>query len=229
MKIAVVSRNPHKLEKHRETLRKYLQYFSDEPDVVVAVGGDGTFLAAERVYPGVPKLLIREESICNKCDWDDVDDGLQRVVRGQFSIVEFKKIVAHVKGEIKEAVNDIVIRNVHPTHAIRFFVWINQKKLPQEFIGDGIVIATAFGASGYFHSITRTCFTQGSGVAFNNTTVQHPPLTISASDKVTIEITRGFAHVAADNNPQLTVVGKGDKIHIQQSSSVARIIKFQKE
>jgi len=78
MKIAVVSKDPKKLKSQLKTLRKYLSFMSNRPNIVVALGGDGTFLAAERFFPGIPKLLVREQSICNKCDWDNLDEGIKR-------------------------------------------------------------------------------------------------------------------------------------------------------
>ena len=91
MKIAVVSRSKNRLENNLQTIRKYKRFISDKPDVVVAVGGDGTFLAAERYYPGTPKLLVRDGSICNKCDWDNLDEGLKRLLESKFSIKTFHK------------------------------------------------------------------------------------------------------------------------------------------
>ena len=51
MKFAIVSRNPETLRKHKATIKKYLNYISTNPDVVIAVGGDGAYLASERFFP----------------------------------------------------------------------------------------------------------------------------------------------------------------------------------
>lgn len=226
MKIAVVSRNAEKLQKHLKTIRAYRSFLSANPDVIVALGGDGTYLAAERFYPGVPKLLVREQSICNKCDWDNLSEGIRRILARKYRIEKFPKIVASFRGTTLEAVNDIVVRNVHPMHAIRFLVRINGKAVDGEFIGDGIVVSTAFGSEGYFRSVTREHFERGIGVAFNNTTVHHKPLLLPVSARIEIELTRGSAHVAADNDPKLGLVNEGEKIIIKQSRNVARIVRL---
>lgn len=226
MKVAVVSRNPHRLEMHKNTLRPYLQHISPHPDVIIAVGGDGTFLAAERFYPGIPKLLVREDSICNKCSCETLPDALQKLLRERFEVQEFFKLEVRVGQERKEAANDVIVRNVHPTHAIRFTLTINGRKMPNEFIGDGIVVSTAFGSQGYFRSITGQHFDKGFGIAFNNTTIKRQPIIIPQVRSIVVNITRGLAHVAADNNPEIMLADKDTSIEITQSSAVARIIKF---
>ncbi|MBI4153249.1 hypothetical protein HY497_01885 [Candidatus Woesearchaeota archaeon] len=227
MKIMIVSRSKQRLSKHIETVRKYKRFISDKPEVIIALGGDGTFLAAERFYPGIPKLLVRDDSICNKCDWNNLDEGIKRLLDNQFTIKEFNKLKTTLKGIELEGANDIVIRNVHPTHAIRFRLLVNNKIIGDELIGDGIVVSTVFGSEGYFRSITKKHFEKGLGVAFNNITTIHEPLFIKPDSIITIQITRGIAHVAADNNPVIAVADKGDKIVIRQSRNTARIIRFQ--
>src|SRR3989338_2701334 len=199
MKLAVVSLDPKRLESNLETVRRYIHVLSETPEMVVALGGDGTFLAAEREYPGVPKLLVREQSICNKCDWDNLEEGLRRVLLGNFRVEEFAKIAVKVRGKEVEAVNDIVIRNAYPTEAIRFRVFVDGKDVGEEFIGDGVVVATAFGSEGYFRSITRKHFEQGVGIAFNNVTRACDAVFLEKWKTIMVEIIHGEAHFSVDN------------------------------
>jgi len=229
MHLAIVSKNPQKLEKHRVLLKKYLNHMDSRPDIILAVGGDGTYLAAERIYPGVPTLLVRDGSICNKCGCDNLELGLKSILAKKYHVVESPKISASFNDKSLEAVNDIVIRNIQPTHAIRFKISIDGKQLTEhaeEYIGDGIVVSTAFGSEGYFHSITGGHFEEGIGLAFNNTTNNLEPILLSPSSVITLELTRGIAHVAADNSPHIFRAKKGDVITIKQSDNVARIVRL---
>jgi hypothetical protein len=226
MKLAVVSRDPNRLKKHLSTVRKYRANLSRDPEVVVAIGGDGTFLAAERLFPTIPKLPVRDESICNKCDWDNVDEGIKRLLAGKYSIKSFEKLAGKVGRRRFEAVNDIVIRNVHPIHAIRFKLWVNGKQVGGEFIGDGIVVSTVFGSEGYFRSITRKHFEKGIGIAFNNTVKEQKPLMLDSRAKVVLELTRGLAHVAADNDHNFMFLHEGEKIVLQRSTHLAHIVRL---
>ena len=224
MKIAIVGNNPDKLKKHLTTIERYRSSISDKPNIVVAVGGDGTYLAAERVYPGVPKLLVRDESICKMCDCDNLEEGLKLLLNGKFRVKEFKKLKATLGKKVLEAVSDIVVRNVDPTHAVRFRVWVNGRRMEEEFIGDGVVVSTVVGSGGYFFSIAKKTFEQGIGLAFNNTTKGHAALVFDENVRIELEVTRGVAHLAGDNNPTLCVMNEGDKVLISQSEHVARIV-----
>ena len=226
MKIAIVGKNPDKLKKHLKTIERYRSYISDKPEIVVAIGGDGTYLEAERMYPGVPKLLVRDESICKMCDCDDLEEGLKLLMNRKFRIKEFKKLKATLGKKVLEAVNDIVVRNVEPTHALRFRIWMNGRRMEEEFIGDGIVVSTVVGSGGYFFSIAKKTFEQGIGLAFNNTTKSHAALVFDENVQIEVEITRGVAHLAVDNNPDVQVINEGGKVTVSQSEHVAKIVQI---
>jgi len=124
------------------------------------------------------------------------------------------------------ATNDIVIRNAIPTHALRFKISINGKQIKDEFIGDGIVVATTFGSTAYFESITRKKFNKGIGVAFNNTTVKQPPLFLNENAKIKVKITRGEAFLAADNEPKMAMLTAGKSVTITASKKKTKLITF---
>ena len=54
-----------------------------KPEFVVSLGGDGTLLHAERLYPGVPKLLSRDSALCQKCGDMLVGAVLKRIMAGR--------------------------------------------------------------------------------------------------------------------------------------------------
>ncbi len=228
MKLAIVSRDKKRLLNNIEIIKKYRGYLSYKPDIVITLGGDGSFLAAERFFPGVPKLAIRDQSICNKCDWDNLEEGIKYVLEGKYIIKKIQKIQVKRNGTAADALNDIVIRNAHPTHAIRFKLFINKTQVGTQWIGDGVVISTAFGSEGYFRSITRTHFEDGIGIAFNNTTVHHEPIILKDA-KIEIEIIRGEAQVAADNDPKIYTISEGKRIIIETSKDAARIVRLKPE
>jgi hypothetical protein len=43
-------------------------YQPTSPDFIITVGGDGTLLQAERCYPSIPKLPVRDSLRCYRCD-----------------------------------------------------------------------------------------------------------------------------------------------------------------
>lgn len=196
----------------------------DHPDLIVSYGGDGTLLASERKYPGVPKLPIRDSLTCKKCSRHTSEFLIESLVDNRLKLSKLNKLEAKINSKVFTALNDIVIRNHTPIHAIRFRLYLNNKLIkPDLVIGDGIVASTPFGSTGYYKSITRTTFNSGWSVAFNNTTEAVKPLFLSESDQVKIAVIRGPAELSFDNNPELEKIGKGDAVAIELSKQVAKI------
>lgn len=195
-----------------------------DPDLIISYGGDGTLLASERTYPSIPKLPIRDSLKCIKCSSHTEEMLLESLAQGKLKLHEYPKLEADVKSEKLLAVNDVVIRNQSPVHAVRLTLAINHKLVTEAIIiGDGLVISTAFGSSGYYKSITKKSFTQGFYIAFNNTTEEYKPIPFSAKDTLDVKIVRGPGTLSADNDPALINLEKGDHIKIKVSQKKLRI------
>jgi len=101
------------------------------------------------------------------------------------------------------ALNEIVIHNKNPQHGIRYRVFLDKTDLGKEFIGDGLVVATPFGSTGYYRSITDSYFELGIGIAFNNSTEQADSLVVKEQRQIKVLITRGPALLYADNQTKI--------------------------
>lgn len=222
---AIYAKNPEKAKDLQYQAEQYgFKHFQEAPDFVISMGGDGTFLIAERDTPGIPKLLVRDSIICYKCQDKPIDDMLKAIQSGNSRIREIVKIEAsHPNGQLV-SVNDVILRNKNPTQAIRFSVEVNGEEIDDMVIGDGIVAATPFGATGYYRSITRKTFDHGIGVAFNNSTQLKPPLVLNKQSEVMITMIRGVGQLACDNSPNIEYVEEGDRITIRESEQIARLI-----
>jgi NAD kinase len=123
-----------------------------------------------------------------------------------------------------EALNDVVIHNADPRHAIRYSVTIDNRRIHNEVIGDGIVCATPLGSTGYYRSITDGIFESGIGLAFNNSTEQTDHIVVSEKSILSFVITRGPAFCYADNQENFFELNDGDTAIIQKSKNIAKII-----
>jgi NAD+ kinase len=231
MKIAIFGKNRSSVNEYKKEMKKSsLTYDEKGPEVVISLGGDGTFLMAERVYPEVPKLLIRDNTVCVKCDCDLKPSTIfRRLEGGKYKIKKYKKLEAVFNSgkSLKKvmAINDIVIRNSKPVHAIRFTLSINGKKT-DELIGDGAVIATPFGSTGYYYSITKKKFEKGIGIAFNNLSVKKEQVIVSDKSNIELILTRGPATFSWDNDEKWATLKTGDIVKITLSKKTAKIVKI---
>ncbi|MEM5814590.1 MAG: hypothetical protein QXD77_02130 [Candidatus Aenigmatarchaeota archaeon] len=221
LKVAVVSWTPNVV---KSELRKAgIRVVDSRPDVVFAFGGDGTFLFAEQKYPGVPKLLVRHERECSK------PHHLQKVIEalksGRYVIEEFPKLEATVRGKRLVGMNDINIHYVPPC-ALRFAVKVGGRMLADNAIGDGLIVATPYGSTGYYKSITRSTFSHGFGLAFNNCTQPMKKPVVSEDATVTVGIIRGPGVLAADCNRKIIPLKDRDVIKIRKAAQPAKIIRL---
>lgn len=227
MKFAVVRKYDQSISKYKKSvLDSGFKYSVKKPDMVLCIGGDGTFFHAERLYPGVPKVLYRESKICKKCVDLSVDQILEIIKDGNYKIDKLMKLQAKVKKQDFLAVNDIVMRNRDQTRALRFSFDINGKCLCHEIIGDGVVIATPFGSTAYFNSITRQKFDKGIGLAFNNSVEEMGPMFLKHDDTVKLKVLRGKAILSADNNRKMIELKQGSEVVIKKDKSLAKLVRL---
>ncbi len=194
--------------------------------MIVCYGGDGTILYAETKFPQIPKLIIKKSRICRKCDYFLQDMGLilRKIKEKKFKLQKEMKLETVFKKRKLIALNEIQVHAMRPTHAIRFSVSIDSRKLPN-LIGDGIVVATPFGSTGYYKSTGGSQFREGIGVSFNNLHNENIESFVGPIDwivKVTID--RGPAWVIADNNEEFLRLKTHDTIMIKKSENVANFI-----
>jgi NAD+ kinase len=195
-----------------------------EADVIVAYGGDGTLIGAERDFPGVPKLGMRHDGTCIKCDKHKDEVVLERLRKGDVREERLLKLLGTCGDHAMTAMNDIIFRNADPRSAVRFVVSLDGQQVSEEMIGDGLVIATPFGSSAYFRSITRVTIRCGIGVAFNNCTDFLHHLVIGESERLDVDITRGPATVTSDNDPRLHPVDGNQRLTVRRAAEDARLV-----
>lgn len=198
------------------------------PDIVLSFGGDGTFLLSEYKYPGVPKLFIKHKWDCNKCDKHDFKKMFHYVLKKKYKTIELDKLEVFVNGK-KEIVciNDVNLHYI-PPRAVRFSLKVNGNLIDNEVIGDGLVVSTSFGSTGYFSSITGKTFKSGFGIALNNP-VQKIKLIISKSLSIEAKILRGPAVLVADCQDKKLILNDGDVLSVKPSKEKAKAIIIGKE
>ena len=246
-KVAIVG---FKAKKVKSALKKHFQISNSHPDFVVSYGGDGTILYSERKYPGIPKLAFRNSRICRKCAArvdprlhkaslkvyceSCLETAIQQLISGKFKVWEFNKVEATAlyskKGRrLKKKIwglNEVQIHNSNHIHAVRFDFCLDGVCLEEEIIGDGVVVATAYGSTAYFYAISRKLFSRGFGIGFNNPLRKIKPLFFKNDFQAEAHILRRNALLIADNNAHFISLKKGDKVVFKPSKEKARIIQL---
>jgi NAD+ kinase len=224
MKISIVSKNNDEIEILKKD--KDFEIVEKNPDFVISYGGDGTLMKSEHKFPGVPKILLCDSGVCKKCSPYSNEEILEKIKNGKYVIEESWKLEAEANSKRIIAMNDIIVHNRDARHAIRYRLWNNDQEIGKEIIGDGVVIATPFGSTAYYRSITDSFFEVGIGIAFNNSTEQSDHMVVKEDGKIKIKITRGPALVYADNQEEFIELEKDDEVTIKKSNQIVKIVKM---
>ncbi len=213
LRVLVYGRN---LEDLLPLLKSFpVELVQEKPDLVISHGGDGSLLGAERLYPGIPKCPIRDRKQNPKCPLHSELTTLENLFSGKLDRSLLEKVLATTgNGTILKGLNDLVLSRELVSSAIRYRVWVDDTLFRSQVVSDSLVIATPFGSTGYFQSITHGNFKAGLGLAFNNA-MDGPNFTVlPPCAKVRVQILRGPALLAADNNPNMTLLKDQDSIQV---------------
>lgn len=128
----------------------------ENPDVIVAIGGDGTMLSAVRDHRSkkVPFIGINTGSLgfLPNVRPDNITGLLDALDNQSYNILSYpllKVICKTVMGEevVSYAFNEILIKHLEP-RLMEAKIFINGKAF-NYFTGDGFIISTPLGATGY--------------------------------------------------------------------------------
>jgi NAD+ kinase len=131
-------------------------------DVLVVLGGDGTFLRAARAVIDVDVPLIGinlgKVGFLSKAEASELEDVLARIVAGEYAIDERMALQARILpagrkegGTTHHALNDIVVARGALARVCRLDVAIGPSHLAT-YIADGLVVASPTGSTGYSFS-----------------------------------------------------------------------------
>ena len=223
MKLALFSKTKADDQFKKEIENYGFKYSENNPDIVISLGGDGTYLRSERKFSGIPKLIVRYNSICKKSEINNLNKALKKLKKGKYKIKNNIKLETKIRRKKITCVNEFSIRNRYATTALRFYVWIDDKR-SDEIIADGVVVSTPFGSTGYYKSMGGKKIDKGIGIGFNNPTKTMKHLITSENSKVQIKVLRGDAVFNTDNNPQVILLQKSEIIKIRKSKDITRLV-----
>jgi NAD+ kinase len=130
-------------------------------DVLVVLGGDGTFLRAAQAVAevDVPLLGVNlgKVGFLSKAEAHELEPVLEKLIAGHYSIGERMALLGAIlpggrpSDDEFTALNDIVIARGSLARVVRMEVTIDESHLAT-FVADGLVVASPTGSTGYSFS-----------------------------------------------------------------------------
>ena len=147
---------PDEVEKHGIEPRDGVVLGSDPEDngsdLAVVLGGDGTILAAMRIFAGrdVPVFAFNFGTIgfLATVETSELEEGIQRVIEGDFDVLRLPALAIDVNGSTHLAVNDISFHRRANTRVAELAYSVEGEQLG-EVRCDGLVASTPVGSTGY--------------------------------------------------------------------------------
>lgn len=163
MKFVIVSRGDERSKKIKLTMKQYLTDFDliydvKEPDLVISVGGDGTFLEAFHRYvyrlKSTAFIGVHTGHLGFYADWvpEEVEKLIIEIAKTPFQIVEYPllEVIIRAQSGGKEdrflALNESTIKTAEGS--VVFDVQIKGEHF-ETFRGDGLCISTPSGSTAY--------------------------------------------------------------------------------
>ena len=124
-----------------------LDEFSDSADLLMCIGGDGTFLSFIHKcrFPKIPVLGVNTGHLgfFQECSPDKMSDAIDDIEIGRHSIQIIKPLQARIVTARNQfyriGINEILVRGQY-SHVSQFSVSIDDTKV-QDFSGDGILVS----------------------------------------------------------------------------------------
>jgi len=133
----------------------------DNKDLIISVGGDGTFLSASHFIENQPILGVnsntkRSEGALTSSTLENLEKKLKKIIKGKFKIKNYERIQTKIKTDKKElltkpALNEIFIGNINPHHISNYI--IKKKKFKEFQKSSGILVTTGTGSKAWYKAM----------------------------------------------------------------------------
>lgn len=220
--------------------------YTDQTDLIVCIGGDGSFLRAahDTNFPSVPFIGINTGHLgfFQEIKPEQLDDFIAMYISGNYSIQELNTVKATVdhdgKTDTYYGINEIIVRG-NPSNIVHLDISLGDNFI-ESFSGDGILVATASGSTAYNYSLRgsivdpRLKLLQVTPMAPTNTVAYR---TFTSSILLPSDMTLGVTPEKneANQTKPLIIINDGfehiydslDAINIELSERSVKLIRFE--
>jgi NAD+ kinase len=123
-----------------------------DPDIAIVLGGDGTMLRGLSTFLGteVPVFGVNfgRVGFLTSADADELEDGVRRVLAGEFKVTELATLRVVVNGETHHAINDAIATSARLGRMVQLGWEIGGEDLGVQPC-DGMICSTPTGSTAY--------------------------------------------------------------------------------
>jgi NAD+ kinase len=207
-----------------------------DADLVVSVGGDGTFLRAAHTASllGVPVLGLKvgRMGFLTEAAPGDAEPLLRSVLAGRARIEERLAVTAESDGGPKIqpqwALNEIMVEKRARHRLVRLAVWVDGAYVTT-FSADGVIVATPTGSTAYSFSARGPIVTPSVDCLVLTPIAAHMvfdrSFVLDAAQQVTLEVQGDEPGLLSADGRESLELPLGSRIRIRASSRPARLVR----
>lgn len=211
----------------------------DNTDMIISIGGDGTFLKSAKLSTGTPIVGINTGTLgyLTEISPENIKKALTDILDGNYHIEKRMMVEGEITRQtgdvikIPESLNEIAISK-NAIGIVRFDVIID-KKLIKSYTADGILVCTPTGSTAYNFSCGGPIVDPTANIMTLTPIAPHTILnrSIVLSDNSIIEIK--ITELRENNSSYVVYDGKpievfaGDSVRIKKSDKITKIIKLE--
>lgn len=208
-------------------------------DAVVVLGGDGALLRAARMMIGCPTPMLAVNvgrlGFLTELDHHRLPAALPRLLSGEFSVEDRMMLQARLvrqTGVVAEvvALNDVVITRGTFARIIRVEAKVNEE-LVFDYSGDGMIIATPTGSTGYSLSAGGPIVNPRVDSIILTPICPHAlasrSVVVRADEEVAVRVTASHADMMMTVDGQVGFgVASGDFVHLSRAPHSVRLVRL---
>jgi NAD+ kinase len=234
-KIVVNTRKPDarkNLLVAEQVLREKGFEISQKPDFIIALGGDGTLLAAANSYgkKGIPILGVNIGGLgfLTNVTFSELRKTLSEIVQKKYRIEKRMVLSAFFDRRKFYALNDFTISTRVPGRVVEFSAVINNEYVCR-FIADGVIISTPTGSTAYSLATGGPIMLPDTEAIILTPIAPHTlsvrPIVLPAGSKVEIQVGRKGNAVFVADGQRCKLIRKKQTITFKQAEYHVKLVK----
>jgi NAD+ kinase len=210
----------------------------DGADLVLTLGGDGTFLAGARLAApkGIPLLGVNlgRLGFLTELEHHELETGLRRFLTGEFRIEERTMLHVTLLRDGRRKVKDIGLNEVVVDHSGEARILRLEIDVGGQAVGvidaDGAIIATATGSTAYALAsggpILEPTLRDLVLVPMSPFALTVRPIVFAPGQDITLTVVRGPAEMRVDGSRQGHSVATGDLVRCGHYGRPLKVVRF---
>ena len=205
-----------------------------KPDVVLAVGGDGTMLAAVKrsVAWDVPVLGFNLGTLgfLAAAEASELEDVVSRLIQGEFETEVRTTVSASIGDKSAIGINDVVVEKIDSTRLVSLDVDIDGVRFAT-YRADGLIVATPTGSTAYSFSAGGPLVDPAVDALVITPVASHSlfdrALVIPGRSEIVVTVSRDRSVKVNVDKTDLGGLGNGESVIIGRGAVPARFVRLE--